>query len=281
MQANHKLIKVVCPVCGITKDLNIPENVFTQKKFGSIKIQIPQMAVCPEHQFIVFVDNKGKIRGYERIDLQMETSSEVTEREEGRITLRNLLKMYGTYGVFSLMHAKIFNFPSYVLIKNESEDLTEDINKIGDSLIPIQYQDTPRINFVLVSKQVKSKLKNKDALIIDENRNILNTPWIEKLKFEEQLIKKTLEIIEEDEQVLLIQQGIAKLIEEAEFTRKLLEDASEIYEDELSERISRELMITKPSLYRISLIKQFIKQRFSEKLASKIKNKTVEFFSNI
>ena len=69
MAESFKVLEVVCPTCEKVKNVKIPEAVFSQKKFGTIKIQIPINAVCPEHQFIVFVDTKGIIRGYEKIDI--------------------------------------------------------------------------------------------------------------------------------------------------------------------------------------------------------------------
>ena len=97
-------INVECPICQATRNIQVPTAIFSQKKFGTVKIQVPPGAVCSEHQFIVFIDPKGQIRGYEKIDLMMgapsppETGREV---EEGRITLRKLLQMYGTYGIFT------------------------------------------------------------------------------------------------------------------------------------------------------------------------------------
>ncbi len=278
MQTNYRQITVACPICGIEKELNIPEAVFTQKKFGTIKIQVPVMAVCPDHQFIVFVDSKGIIRGYEKIDLQMAMPAEETEKEKrGIITLRKLIQMYGLYGVFNLFHAKIFKYPAYIMINNESEDITNIMNIIGDSILPEQYKGTANLEFILETNYDKIKIKEKNALVLDSLNHILNTPWDEKLKFEEELIKKAVEIIDEDEQLLLLQQGIAKFISEAEYTKNFLENVREIYEDELLERLSKELMVPKMTHYRLSLIKQFIKQRYSPKLASKIKNKVEEF----
>ena len=278
METNYRQIRVTCPICQTEKELNIPEAVFSQKKFGTIKIQVPQNAVCPDHQFIVFVDTKGNIRGYEKIDLQMAIPTEETELEKkGVLTLRKLLQMYGSYGLFSLIHAKIFNYPVYIMINNESEDISDVLNTIGDSILPDQYKGNVGVDFILESNYDKVKLKEKNALVLDSHKNILNTPWDEKLKFEEDIIKKAIEIIDEEEQLLLMQQGIAKFINEAEYTINLLENIREIYEDELLEKISVELMTPKITHYRLSLIKQFIKQRVSPKLASKIKNKVEEF----
>ena len=64
--AETKQIEVKCPDCEAQRSINIPVAVFSQKKFGTIKVQVPPGAVCEEHQFIVFVDTKGVVRGYER-----------------------------------------------------------------------------------------------------------------------------------------------------------------------------------------------------------------------
>ena len=184
MQTNYRQITVTCPICGTEKDLNIPEAVFSQKKFGTIKIQVPQMAVCPDHQFIVFVDSKGTIRGYEKIDLQMAMPSEETEKEKrGIITLRKLIQMYGLYGVFSLIHAKIFNYPTYVMINSESENIEDLMNIIGDSILPEQYRGTAKLDFILENNYDKVKLKEKNELVIYDHKHILITPWEEQLKF--------------------------------------------------------------------------------------------------
>ena len=94
MSGTYKEIDVTCPSCGEGKALRIPEVLFAQKKFGTIKIQVPVKAVCPEHQFLIFLDSKGIIRGYEKIDIQMGMISEAEEtalEAAGVLTLRKLL----------------------------------------------------------------------------------------------------------------------------------------------------------------------------------------------
>ena len=74
-----------------------------------------------------------------------------------------------------------------------------------------------------------------------------------------------------------MQQNISRFIKEAEYCKNILQNVKEIYEDQLMERLSKDLMIPKINHYRLILIKNFIKQRFDPKLASKIKNKVEEF----
>ena len=54
---------------------------------------------------------------------------------------------------------------------------------------------------------------------MDTHQHILQTPWDEKLKFEEAMVKRALEIIDEEEQLILMQQNISRFIKEAEHTK--------------------------------------------------------------
>ncbi|MHA1473137.1 MAG: hypothetical protein ACTSQW_08585 [Promethearchaeota archaeon] len=43
-----KQFNVACPKCGSKKEISVPESLFVQKKFGTVKIKIPQGAVCKD-----------------------------------------------------------------------------------------------------------------------------------------------------------------------------------------------------------------------------------------
>ena len=66
-------IEVQCPIKGCTskKTIQIPAHILKAKAFGSVKVQIPKNQVCPDHQFMLFVDKRGRVRGSEGIDLQL------------------------------------------------------------------------------------------------------------------------------------------------------------------------------------------------------------------
>ncbi|MFX1322751.1 MAG: hypothetical protein ACFFAQ_14030 [Promethearchaeota archaeon] len=278
-----KKIEVICPTCGETKSINIPESLFSQKKFGTIKIQVPVNAVCPKHQFIVFLDTKGMVRGYEKIDIAMLVTPVETEKEAaGILTLRKLIQLFGTYGVLSLMHAKILNYPSYI-IKNENFAPTEQLlNLIGNRILPEKYREQNNIRLLKESDYSNIKLKEKNALLIDSlTQNILQTPWKEKLKFEEEIVKRALEIINEEEQLHLLQQRIAIFIKEAEQAKHILEEVNEIYEEDLIEQVSREALMPRMNQNRLILIKEFIKRHYSPRLVSRIKTKVEEFLSSL
>jgi len=278
-----KEIEVTCPTCGETKRINIPESLFSQKKFGTIKIQVPVNAICPKHQFIVFLDTKGVVRGYEKIDIAIAVTPVETEKEAvGILTLRKLIQLFGTYGVLSLMHAKIFNYSSYIIKDADFGPTEELLNLIGNRILPEKYRGHNSIYLLEESDYGNIKLKEKNALLIDcLTQNILQTPWKEKLKFEEEIVKRALEIINEEEQLRLLQQRIAIFIKEAEHAKDILENVNDIYEEDLIEQVSREVLMPRMNQYRLTLIKEFIKHNFSQKLVSRIKSRVEEFLSSL
>jgi ribosome-binding protein aMBF1 (putative translation factor) len=83
-------------------------------------------------------------------------------------------------------------------------------------------------------------------------------------------VKRALEIMDEKEQLLILQKGIATFIKEAEYTLDIVESVKQIYEEELMKKLTKELMIPKVNRYRLNLIREFIKRRISSKAASKI-----------
>ena len=120
MTEQFKPLELSCPSCGAVKTVNIPESLFTDKKFGHIKIQVPRGAVCEDHVFVVFIDVKGRIIGYEAIDLSISATTEEPKEErvedsEITMTLINLIKTLGFNCVAGLIHARLFNYPSYLI----------------------------------------------------------------------------------------------------------------------------------------------------------------------
>ena len=270
----YRNIEVICPVCQKAKEIKIPNQIFDQKKFGTVKIQVPQGGVCSEHQFIVFIDTKGIIRGYEKIDLLLK-NLEIQKR----FSLHRLVKSFGLYGLFSLIHAKIFNYETLIIYDSSIDIETEAINQLIDNLLPENYIGTNRINFLQEVDYNKIK-KAKDKLIIDNHQDILQTPWDKKLKFEEEIFKKALNAPNEEEQLYIIKKQIVQLINEVEFVKSIIEK-QEIFENDLIEMISSKLMISRGSNYRIRLIKEFIERRISRSMAQRIKNKVVDFLKSL
>lgn len=267
MESNQKItknIEVKCPICQTIKNIDVPETVLSQKEFGTVKIQIPIGVVC-QHQFLVFLDPKGIVRSYEKIDVHMTVATEETPKEAaGILTLRKLIQIFGLYGVFSLIHSKLFNYPSYIIVEEDFEHSEDLLNLIGDRMLPERYQGEKTLRLLLKSAYNKIHLQiAKNALLIDTHQSSVQTPWDEKLRLEEAMVKKALEIIDEEEQLFIIQNEILKFITEAETVKKVLKKEEGISEKDLKKQLIRDLKIPKISNNRLKLIKEFIKRRIS------------------
>lgn len=269
MEFNQKItknIKVKCPICQTIKNIDVPETVLSQKEFGTVKIQIPIGAVC-QHQFLVFLDPQGIVRSYEKIDVHMTVSTEETPKEAaGILTLRKLIQIFGLYGVISLIHSKLFNYPSYIIVEEDFEHTEDLLNLIGDRMLPERYQGEKTIHLLLESdynKRYRHLQIDKNALLMNTQQRSVQTPWDEKLRLEESMVKKALEIIDEEEQLFIIQNEILKFITEAETVKKVLKNAEGISEKDLKKQLIRDLKIPKISSNRLKLIKEFIKRRIS------------------
>ena len=101
------------------------------------------------------------------------------------------------------------------------------------------------------------------------------------MKFEEGVVKRALEIIDEQEQLNLLRQDIGRLINEANHTIYILQGVKDIYEDVLIDQLAMDLKIKPISNYRLTLIKEFIRRNISKTAASKIKSRVGEFLSII
>jgi len=278
MNQSTREILLTCPNCGIFKNLNIPESIFSQKKFGSIKIQVPVGAICSNHTFIVFINNKGHIVGYEKIDLQM-VQIDNQKQIEKKLSIKGLIDIFGIYGLLSLMHAFVFNYPIYIVAENDDfYKKIENIKLLMEKFLEEKYRNVQSIEILRESDLNQIKIKNKNSLVIDSHKNILQTPWDEKLKFEESIVSKAMDIISYEEQLLLIQQNVDKFIKLCEETKKILGNVDKIYEEELIDQLSINLMSPKISNTQLILIKKFISNRNSADIANKIKNKAQDLF---
>ncbi len=84
MEAQLLNFEVSCPKCGKGKEIRIPNSLFTDKQFGTVKVKVPQGAVCEAHNFIVFITTKGKIVGYDLIDASI--SMEIPQTSSKQVT---------------------------------------------------------------------------------------------------------------------------------------------------------------------------------------------------
>jgi len=279
--SNLKQFNVACPKCGIKKDISVPDSLFTQKKFGTVKIKIPQGAVCKDHNFIVFISTKGQIIGYDIIDASV--SLEQKEKLPGDLvdlSLDEIIEAFGFDCVAGFIHAKLFDYPSFV-IRNEKFALDIDkINKMFDRLIPPKYQNFNAIredefdSYVFPNPNyyyANVKGEHPEAFLINNRKLVIQIPWRMQLDFEKSILSYALGKKDKKEQLQYLAQLINQFISDAEFTQNFLENVENISEKELMKELKEKLIVSTINKNRILLIKEFINRRISKESSNKIK----------
>lgn len=273
MENDHKELEVACPFCKAVGKIKIPREIYSHKKWGTVKIQVPSGAICKEHQFIVLVDTKGIIRGSEIVEITTTRNGEIKDLPQTKFTLGTLIEIFGLDCTHHMIHALIFNYPTYI-VKSDSLTSTNQLKMIFDEILLENFRlALPLVEVIEVSMAQNIILNKKDSLLISSKKEIFQVPWKEKLKYEEAIVKKARNIINENEQLVILQQEIMKLLRDAEFARGILNLYDEISRDDFSLELSKKMRISKLDKNYFNMIKLFIERRFSKELLNKIKKK--------
>ncbi|MHA2290405.1 MAG: hypothetical protein ACXABG_16585 [Promethearchaeota archaeon] len=282
MSAVLKGFIVACPKCGSEKQINVPESLFYQKKFGTVKIKVPQGAVCKDHNFIVFISTKGQIVGYDVIDSSVSSGQDANvSKDIMNLTLDELIDAFGFNCVAGLIHAKLFDYPSFVL---RSEEFNIDINQLDemfDALIPLKYRNDNAIKdaefdtYVFTNEDyfyTAFKNNNNNAFLINNRKAVIQKPWRTPCEFEKSILDNALGRSDKVEQLKYLAQYINQFIKDVEFTATLLENSKKISEKDLVKQLKEKLIVSTINKKRVLIIKEFISQRFSKELSAKIKS---------
>jgi len=277
-----KQFDVSCPKCGSGKEISVPDSLFLQKKFGTVKIKVPKGAVCKDHNFIVFISTKGQIIGYDIIDASV--SLDQKEKLPGDLidlTLDELIDAFGLNCVAGLIHAKLFDYPSFVIRNEEFALDIEQLNQLFDRLIPPKYRSSNAIrdeefdSYVFPNPNyyyTTIKKEQADAYLINNQKLVIQVPWQIEIDFEKSILSNALGKKNKSEQLKYLAQYINQFISDVEIAQTLLENVKGISEKELIKKLKEKLIVSTINKNRILLIKEFINRRISKEVGSKIKN---------
>jgi hypothetical protein len=258
-------LNVKCPICEAEKIIKVPAYVFENKQFGALKIQIPRGSVCPDHQFLIYVDKKGVIRSYETSDYQL--PSVKREHKEKLITISDFVAMVGEYATFNVLHALILDIPIMMVQPTVDPKMENVINKTLSALLPGFFKYTK--TFRMVGRKEFSMLsESHDLLAIDQEGYILLCPWeINKFEVEEDLLLKVMKLEDFDQQKIIFQQLLTSFFRKLNFVGEMLLKQDIVYEDELKEQYKKEFRVKRVSNYEIELIKGVLDKRFNKDIS--------------
>lgn len=120
MDISTTKIQFICPICKSKKSLEVPESVIEEAK-QLTTMSIARGLVC-EHQFQAFVDKNYQVRGYQRVDFEIENklnqekSSNVSDIKKDDSELFENLILEGNYLEYTPKETKLNNNKS---LKNQ------------------------------------------------------------------------------------------------------------------------------------------------------------------
>lgn len=286
MQVQQFAIDVACPRCGVEKTIHVPETLFAQKKFGHIKIQVPKGAVCQDHMFIVFLDVKGRIIGYETVDLSIKTTTEkkICEEidiEEKETKLDRFIADIGFNCLAGLIHSKLFNYHSYLIINKEFTVNLDVINNLLDELMPEAYKNRRPLKTIEFNNEIYPtatffyalvKNQKKTAFLMNPRKLIVQMPWKTGIELERSIINSARKKEDQNEQLKFLTFFITKFLEDVNKTISILETTKKISKKDLVKKLKEKSPLSTITRTRVDFIKEFIYRRKSPQIAKKIQN---------
>ncbi|TXT64632.1 MAG: hypothetical protein BAJALOKI1v1_540018 [Promethearchaeota archaeon] len=261
MTLSSELVEIVCPECKATKKVALPMDILNQNKFRLIKMQVSEK-IC-KHTFIVFFDpNTRKIVGAQKIDITFKVSSEEFKILEQSFSLKGLIYLFGIYGTMCLFHANIFNYSVRIFSTSFPEEYLEviqnyfiqKINQNNHSFSISKLDD-----FYFLKPYVLTSLF-ADTLILDSDKNILNTPWESDLNFEIDLLRNALSIKDQKKQLEMISDEIELLLIELNLVTKTLKKQPPLKKEELPTYIEKHFQTSLIYKYGTTLLEEYIKK---------------------
>ncbi len=271
MNEIFETVKISCPRCKTIKEIELPEYLFNQNNFKTVKVQVSEI-IC-SHSFIVFLDPiKREVIGYEVIDKMFTIPAKEIKDFKEALSLRSIISLFGGYGAICLLHTLIYNYQVKILGKGLSDEKSELIsnyfNEIKFKHIKHKFNISIIHDFYFLKPYVLNTLFN-ESLILDTNSNILHTPWENDLEFESSILKKALEVKNKEGEIEIIRNKVDNFLEEVNFSLKYLESIDTINKELLTKAIQEKFLNSHIISYGLPLLEEYLK-RENKDLLNKI-----------
>jgi hypothetical protein len=289
---DFKTLDLACPKCGIEKVVRLPLKLFEGKGFGIIKVQVPIGGVCNEHNFMVLVNKKGVVLGYETFDMMVSEASEIDEprkeiideapaKEEDldKSSLQAFIDKFGFNCIAGYLHSKLFDYPAYLICSDDIQVELTDMDNIFNQIIPNSYKDSHAIEVIKYDREIYpqpgyyyalAKDRLKHAFIMNPDRHVINSPWVTDIEYEKIMIRNALEWKESNDNFKKLSEFIERFVKDVEITVSFLEDLKKIYEKDLIKKLNKKIDLSTINKSRLRLIREFISKRISPEIALKI-----------
>jgi hypothetical protein len=285
MNVETKAVTISCPICKKEVGIELPTFLVKEAQDNILKIQIPQEKCCPLHSFMVFIDKNYKVRGYQQADLEFNMKAGKSAAclqpglDESKILSFDVHELISTVGID--IAAMILRT---ILINKPVLFLNIDFNSRVEKTIKF-LQDMESDDLVITTQTIDQKMLN-DKGIEKSNpfvyailyRAILRSPFPDKAKIalETMLLNETSEIPDRQGQIAFLRREVVKISRIVNELASKLKAISQVYEEDLPGFI-QENWSYKVNGKQVTGIKEILAARHGDKLAGKIKSKSVEY----
>ncbi len=171
----NRYVQVICPVCKAQNTVRIPKSVINQAS-QLTTVSVPKGEIC-QHHFQLFIDKNFKIRGYQKVDFQLENDKKKKNlRHNNKDNFVNGLKLYKSS---VSKENSIKNMPKMPDTKKETKKIEESYNRKNHRTLQDIYEefwefisDNNEIfqKFIVKDKKRRSLLKMNELTPVSDHK---------------------------------------------------------------------------------------------------------------
>nr|MDO8115348.1 hypothetical protein [Candidatus Sigynarchaeota archaeon] len=279
MNVETKKINIVCPTCKKEVGIDIPSFLVSEAQDGILKIQIPQEKCC-FHSFMIFIDKAFRVRGYQIAELEFNFKIKKIEPEDSTFLSFDINEMISALGfdiAAMILRAILVGNP---ILFMRTFDLNDNVNKTLKFLQEIGSDDIAITTRAIEQKELGEKALEKSNPLVYAIlfRAILRSPFKDKIKtaLEATLLRETTDIPDRQGQIAFLRHELVKISRIVNELFTMLKSTPFIYEEDLPEVLQKKFNY-KINRKQADGIKEILAYRHGDKIASKIKSKTIDY----
>ena len=123
----NRYVQVICPVCKAQNTVRIPKSVINQAS-QLTTVSIPKGEIC-QHHFQLFIDKNFKIRGYQKVDFQLDSENDKKKKNLRHNNKDNFVNSLKLYKSSVSIDNSIKNVPKKPDNKKETKIIEEGFNR--------------------------------------------------------------------------------------------------------------------------------------------------------
>ncbi|MBD3188218.1 hypothetical protein GF325_15390 [Candidatus Bathyarchaeota archaeon] len=287
MTVEVKELRVLCPLCKKEAKIEVPIFLVNEAQDGVLKVSIPRGACCDEHSFMVYIDKKFRVRGYQNADIEFRngptisiTKKAIDAKKEGGLKdfrIQDITSLLGMDISSLILRTILVEKPVFLL---ENFDLYNRVDKTVAFLSDMESDDLQITSQKFQQDDLKNLKRNKKInafMVAPLYKAITRSPFREETntRFESNLLNETMEIPDRDGQIIFLRKELIKITRVIEEFVKMLKDVDKMYEEDIP-GITQKKFNYKLDSKNIDVIREVIAFKHDATLASKIINKSLD-----